>query len=361
MGGSGGAPATTGGQPTSSGSGGHSGSAGAPGSAGTGPVVSGWQGFACPSGPFAASPVAAGAVAQRVQGVPPNDDFIMNAAQDLIIVEGPVWRGDALYLSEIENGSQFGGFGDFNPQSAPPPSRLLKVTSAGVSVAVPDAGTNGLALDPSGALVGCNHKSGAITLLDLNGGSGKDSVTTYMGSRFDSPNDLAFGPDGTLYFSDPDYQSPSPRPQTQTRVYSVAPGSSTATAVVEDLQQPNGLTFSPDGKTLYISSSGGVFAYPVLAGGKLGTRTAFGASSVRSSDGMGIDCAGNVYIAGGQSVVVLDPKGTVLSTISVPGVTATTNVAFGGADHRTLYITAQGSSSAAGLFTLPTQIPGLPY
>lgn len=324
----------------------------------------GWHGFVCPDGPFASSPVGNGANAERVNGVPPTDDFIKDP-QDLIIIEGPVWIGDALYVSEIENGPQFGGGfggpggGGSGMSKAAPAGRVLKVTTAGaVSVLAPDVGSNGLAVDPSGKLVACSHKLGGILRIDLSSGSSSDWVTSYMNARFDSPNDLAFGRDGTLYFSDPDYQAPSPVPQAKTGAYRVAPGGSSATPIAEGKQQPNGITLSPDGSKLYLSASDGVYVYPVMADGSLGSGTRFGNAS---SDGMAIDCAGNLYTAANQNVTVLDPTGKELARISVGSVQSVSNIAFGGADHKTLYITALGASGQAGLFKLQAAVPGFPY
>jgi len=161
------------------------------------------------------------------------------------------------------------------PPGLPPPSRVLRVSSAGVvSVALEDTGTNGLAIAPDGSLIGCNHKTGAVTRFDLAGGAPVDLVTNYEDLRFNSPNDLTFGPDGSLYFTDPDYQAPSPIPQSSTRVYRVAAGSITAVPIAEG-REPNGISFSPDFKTLYISGTDGVTAYPVMPDGNVGTGVRF--------------------------------------------------------------------------------------
>jgi len=336
-------------------------------------------GFACPQPPFAATPVASGAAAQRIAGVPPDDSFISDA-NDTVILEGPVWLDGSLYVSEIENGSAFGigtgpggglpggggpgaggGSGGGNASQAPP-GRILKITDAGaVSVAVADVGSNGLALDPSGMLVGCSHKTGSIARFSLAGGKPVDLVSTYMGARFNSPNDLTFGADGTLYFTDPNYQAPSPAPQAAQLAYRVPPGSATATPVGSGISQPNGITMSPDRKTLYISGSNGVFAHPVMADGSLGAASPFASDLVRSSDGMGIDCAGNLYTTSNQNVIIVSPQGKEVGRISVAGVTSVSNVAFGGADHKTIYITALGNGTRGGVFKVASQIPGMPF
>ncbi len=342
--------------------------------------------FVCPAGPYAEHPVPGGGTPTRIQGVPPSDDFIASDSE-LIILEGPVWFDGNLYVSQINNGVAFGpgfpgGFGGRSGGSggqggggteggggaggsagkAPPPSRILKITPQGeVTLAVADAGTNGLAVSPEGQLLGCSHKTGSIARFGLTGEAPVELVTEYMGARFNSPNDLTFGVDGTLYFTDPDYQAPSPRPQAATRAYRVPPGSTTAVPLIEDRPQPNGVTLSPDRKTLYVSASDGVYAYPVSPDGNIGAGTPFGQGIVRSSDGMAVDCAGNLYTTSGQTVLVLTPAGAELARISVPEAQQVTNVAFGGAAHTKLYITAQGTSSRSGLFELEAAIPGMPY
>ena len=178
-----------------------------------------------------------------------------------------------------------------------------------------------------------NHKFGAITALALPGGAATQIVETYNGSRFNSPNDMVIRSDGTIYFTDPDYQAPSQRPQTASRVYRVPPGSSTATVVDAGRQQPNGITLSLDEAFLYVGGG----------------------------DGLGIDCQGNIYATTNNTVAVVSATGTSLGTITVSGVQSVTNVAFGGADHRTLYITALGSGSQNGLFRVTMPLPGMPY
>ena len=186
----------------------------------------------------------------------------------------------------------------------------------------------------------------------------------YMGTRFNSPNDLTVRSDGTIYFSDPNTsQTPSPTPQTQTRAYRVAPGG--AVSVVDaTLTNPNGMTLSIDEATLYVSSNNGVFAYAVAADGSTGPRPTTPITTM-NIDGMGIDCAGNLYgaVINTLNVVVFSPSGAMIGMITVPGnptPQGVTNVAFGGADHKRLYITAQGSSGTQGLYQVDLNVPGMP-
>jgi gluconolactonase len=292
--------------------------------------------------------VLTGLVPVRITAVPPHDAF-NNNGNNFSIIEGPVWIGNALYISEIQS-----------PPS-PPPARILKVSATGdVSVALDNAGTNGLAVDNSGNLIGCNHKDGAVTRFAFPALTATAIVSSYAGQRFDSPNDLTFRADGNLYFSDPSHQAASPAPQSRTRLYRVAPGGSVATIVDENRNQPNGVTLSPDGNTLYVSGQDGLFRYPVAADGSVGTGVKI-VPSIGQGDGMALDCAGNLYVATNNTLAVIDASGNPLGMITVAGVQGVTNAAFGGADHKTLYITALGSGTQNGLFSVAMNVPGYPY
>jgi gluconolactonase len=294
--------------------------------------------------------------------LPPSDSF-NNTLRTYTTIEGPVWIDDGLYVSEL--------LGPPNP----PPSRILKLEPPStVSIAVTSSGSNGLATDDAGTLWAAVHADGSISRINLQTGARSPLVSMYMGARFNSPNDLALRSDGTIYFSDPDYQAPDAGAQTQTRVYRIAPGTNAVTVVDATLSEPNGVTLSLDEATLYVSSSttvtapghapGGVYAYPVMPDGSTGPRPATPFSTL-NIDGMAIDCAGNIYGAqiGTGNVVVLDPLGTPVagSPIVVSGVASVTNTAFGGSDHKTLYISAQGQMGQQGLFQVVLGVPGLPY
>ena len=122
-----------------------------------------------------------------------------------------------------------------------------------------------------------------------------------------------------------------------------------------DLDKPNGVTLSPDETKLYVGSASGVVqVYPVLADGSVGHREAF--AEVKEPDGMAVDCAGRLYVASHApgELIVLSPEGKTLSVIKVAP--RATNVAFGGADRKTLLITA-----GTGIYTLRSETPGFPY
>jgi gluconolactonase len=298
-------------------------------------------------------PTLTGAVPTRIAGVPPSDAFNMNNGT-YGNIEGPVWIGDALYVSEMNN----------TPYDTQSPnvveSRILKVTGDGtVSIFVADSGSNGMAVDANGYIVAAVHKDGSLTRFALPAGTPSTVVGAYMGKRFNTPNDLTIKRDGNIYFTDPNFQAPTPLPQGVTRVYRRDP-SGTVTPLGDNFTNPNGISLSLNEDWLYVAASTGR-KYPVMADGSLGAGQDFPPSS--GGDGMVIDCAGNLYVAkaGSSNVAVYAPNGDMIGTITVPRSEnlTVTNVAFGGADHQTLYIT--GLQNNKGLFQVRLDIPGKPY
>jgi gluconolactonase len=340
--GSAGTPGTAGGA-GGTGAAGSAGSAGSPGSAGGSSV-----GFKCPASAFPAFTAPTGTAA-KIAGAPPSDTFNKDAWTN---VEGPVWIGDSLYFSEMTNSNMM------------PPARILKIAAGGtVSVFSTDSGSNGLAVDGSGNVIAALHKDGSISQIALNGGAATPLVSMYMSKRFTSPNDLAIRSDGTIYFSDPSYQN-SANPQGAERLYRVTPPPTrTVSAIADAPSPPNGVTLSPDEKTLYVSANNaGLKKFTVMADGSLSAASDFVAGS--GGDGMAVDCAGDLFVAGNgaTSVRVYSPAGALLTTIQLAsGAGNTTNVAFGGPDHKTLYITAQGTEGQRGVYSIALSVPGFPY
>lgn len=350
-GGTGGSLVGTGGTIATGGSPGGTG--GAP--IGTGGVAGGAGTWRCPSGPFpsANAPVPGGATATRVMGVPPTvgaDGAFNNNGNDFTNIEGPVWVGDALYVSELTGANI-------------PPARILKITEGdAVSVAISDSGTNGLAIDPLGNLVGASHGVGGIVRFALPAGTRTTLVSMYNGMRLNSPNDLAVRGDGTIYFTDPSHQN-NARPQGATRVYRLLPTGGAPTVITDYANNPNGITLSPDEQTLYVGGGSGVKKYAVSADGSVSMLGAAFGDLSSNTDGMTVDCAGNLFVTVGSSttVAVFSPGGARIGQLTAPGVDAVTNVAFGGSDHRTLYITGYGGGRRQGLFKVQLTIPGRPY
>jgi gluconolactonase len=356
-------------------SGGTTGTGGQAGGSG-GAAGSGTTSSVCASGITSpsASAIPAGNTATRISGAPPVDNFDGNNGTGFTNVEGPVWIGNALYFSEMTGGNN------------PPPSRILKIDSSNTVTAFypsgsgGDSGSNGMAVDAKGNLVTANHGIGGIVSFTIPGAAKTTLISSYNGKRFNSPNDLTIRSDGTIYFTDPSFQAPQDStghyPQTTTGVYMVPPGAAAATEIISNLSNPNGITLSLDEKTLYVGSGSGVNGYAVNTDGTIVvTATVIDDANLshNATDGMAIDCAGDLYVvrANTHDIDVVSfgsahpsptSTGTHLTTISgVPGNGQLTNIAFGGSDHKTLYITAQGNAPAKGVFKLAMPIAGMPY
>jgi gluconolactonase len=355
----------------SAGTTGQAGTTGAAGTTGNGGAAGGGSAFtpyAC-SGTSSTPTLPAGSAATKIAGAPPSDAF-NNSGNNFTNVEGPVWIGNALYFSEMVSSPN------------PPAARILKIdASDAVTMFYPasgtggDSGSNGLAVDGAGRLVSANHGVGGIvafnvaTQMEIS----PPLVDMFNGKRFDSPNDLTIRSDGTIYFTDPTFQAASPPPQAMTGVYMLPANSSTATAILANVNGPNGITLSLDQHTLYVGSGGGVNAYAVNADGSIGaTATPVDGANLNNNatDGMAIDCAGDLYVVrvNTHDIDVVsfgsspNSAGTHVGVISgIVGGGQLTNVAFGGADHKTLYITAQGAGTQRGVFKLAMPVPGMPY
>jgi gluconolactonase len=271
-------------------------------------------------------------------------------------LEGPVWVADPGYLLMSDMAAATG------PQRVQP-SKILRYVpgSAAVETAIADSGSNGLALSPDGqSIVAATHDQRSVSRYQLADSSREPVATDFLGAAFNSPNDVTIRSDGVIYFTDPDFQrgSRADAMQGRTSVFRVSGG--TVSLVDDSLRQPNGIALSPDGGTLYVGAYGEnkIYSYPVRADGSTGTRTQFAA--IAGPDGATIDCAGNVYWASGTDglVHVFSPAGAELGTIASGS--GTTNVAFGGSDRQTLFITS-GRTGDSGLYSVRLGVPGYPY
>jgi gluconolactonase len=268
-----------------------------------------------------------------------------NTSKEPGLYEGPVWIKDALYFSDFTFGPGF-------------PSRIRKLDAAGkVSTVIEDSGSNGLAVDADGNILAATHKYKSVSRYTLDG-KRSDVVSKYQGNVFNSPNDMALAADGTLYFSDPDFQrAAAPGGQDKTRVYRVAKDGS-VTVVDDTLKNPNGVSLSPKGDVLYVN--GMVGDHGVLRAYKIvGGKPQQGHDLVPKlgiPDGMAVDCLGNIYVSEhtDRRLSVFTPAGKQIATIKVDA--NVTNAAFGGADGKTLYITGAGA-----VWKLDLDVTGSPY
>lgn len=301
--------------------------------------------FECPTEPGAPN---WDATPEVVEGVPLADGF----GAGFSIIEGPVWLNGALYFSHIAN------------NSSPHPSRIIRLTEdSGPQVWVSEAYSNGLAIDTSGDLLMARHSDGSITRLEPNS-MRETNLTASAPWSFNSPNDLAVRSDGNIYFTDPSWQRPAGRtPAEYTGIYRSSPQGE-ITLIDGTKQNPNGINLSLDERWLYVAGQMPLTRYPVGADGAVGSGETVGdvGASLQGADGMAFDCGGRLYVTNNQSVRVIDTTSgdfPEVATIQFPGVSAVTNVAFGGPQRTTLYVTSLGTDPK--LFRVELGVVGFPY
>lgn len=211
------------------------------------------------------------------------------------------------------------------------------------------AGCNGLMFDSKGQLIVC--ETGAGRALAAIAPDGKETILakSYEDKRLNSPNDVWVDSNDGIYFTDPRYGDRADMELPGEYVFYLSPDRAKLTAVAVDLVRPNGVIGSNDGKTLYIADqvAGKTWAYDIESDGSLAGKRLFASTG---ADGLGVDQLGNVYLAT-KVVEIWSPSGTLLKTIKVPEIP--TNITWGGADRKTLFITARTS-----LYTLRMNVSG---
>jgi gluconolactonase len=224
-------------------------------------------------------------------------------------------------------------------------------------------GSNGLTFSPDGLLTMCQHGNRRVIRVDPHG-----DITVladaYEGERLNSPNDLVYRSDGTLYFTDPPFGLPEmfDDPGKQLRFSGVfAARDGEVRLVTGELEGPNGIAFSPDERYLYVGNWDPdrkvVMRYEAGAdGGFRGPGEVLydmtGAPGEAAIDGIKVDRAGNLYVCGPGGIWVLSPQGERLGLLALPE--EPHNLAWGGEDARTLYVTALTS-----VYRVRLGIPGI--
>jgi len=288
--------------------------------------------------------------------------------------EGPVYvRGeDALYFTTVPRVP--GGTAQGAPRAVIKRLALnglnLPATPARLStVPAPVYMPNGMTLGQDGRLVVCEQgtrsEPARISRVDPATGRVETLVDGWGGLSLNSPNDVVVRRDGTIWFTDPSYgylQGFRPEPQVGDYVYRFDPGSGRLSVVADSFCKPNGLAFSPDERTLYVTDSGAnaepgsyhvdrphhVVAFDVLDGRHLGPGRLFAVTTPGFPDGITVDRGGRVYVSASSGVQVYSRAGDLIGQIRLPG---TVNFTFGGPGGQVLFITTDTAVWAAVLAT----------
>lgn len=262
----------------------------------------------------------------------PANAKVERVATGLQFTEGPVWMpargGGFLIFSDI------------------PANELKRWDSRGgvQTFRAPSNNANGNTLDREGRLLTAEHGAHRVSRTEKDG-TVVSLVETYDGKKLNSPNDVVVKSDGTIWFTDPDYGlAGRQREQSANHVFRLDEKTRALTAVVSDFDKPNGLVFSPDESKLYIADSGKprhIRVFPVNADGSLGSGTLFCSIDKGGPDGIRTDTAGRIWSSSGDGAQVFASDGRLVARILLPEAGA--NLAFGGREGTTLYVTARKS------------------
>ena len=284
---------------------------------------------------------------ERFRQVVGDDAPVEELANGFDFTEGAVWNHVDGYLI----------FSDM-------PGNVMRKWTAADGIQVfrqPSNMANGSFYDLQGRLITCEHATSRVTRTEHDG-----SITVlashYDGKELNSPNDVIVKSDGSIYFSDPsfgrmEYYGVARDTELDIRgVYRLDPESGDLTLLVDDFDQPNGLTFSLDERQLFINDTmrGHIRVFEVAADGGLSNGRVWAELTGERdglADGMKIDSKGNLYTAGPGGVQVFAPDATCLGVIYVPQGVA--NFTWGDADLRSLFINA-GTS----LYRTRVNVPG---
>lgn len=239
-----------------------------------------------------------------------------------------------------------------------PNDRIIRIGIDGtISTFMSPCGRSNGMFFSRGRLYACADEKNELWAIDVATKHVEILVTGYEGARLNGPNDVWVHSTIGLYFSDPfferDYWSRGPMEQNGEHVYFRSADGKRLVRVTNDLQKPNGLVGTADGRTLYIADAGAgrTYSYTICADGSLSNKQLF---CEMGSDGMTIDVAGNLYLTGGDGVTVFDRNGERIDQISIPGQGWTSNVCFGGPALQTLFITA-----GSGVYSIRTRFVGV--
>lgn len=264
-------------------------------------------------------------------------------------LEGPAWFAAGRYLV----------FSDI------PENRMMRFDETNGTVSTfrqPSNNSNGNTVDNFGRLVTCEHQTRRVTRTEFDG-----SVTvladTFMGKRFNSPNDVVVRSDGTIWFTDPtygilsDYEGDRAAEEIGAcRVWRHDPSTGETIPLFHDFVKPNGIAFSPDESLLYVADTGAshldggprhIRKFAIDPDGKTHDLGVFATCTAGLFDGFRIDRAGRLWTSAGDGVHCYAPDGKLIGKILIPEIVS--NVTFGGPKRNRLFITATTSLYAVYL------------
>jgi gluconolactonase len=258
--------------------------------------------------------------------------------------EGPAWNGVGRYLvwSDIPSNVQL---------------RWLEDDGRVTTFRNPAGFSNGNTFDYEGRQLSCEHGGRRVARYEPNG-----TVTTiadrFDGKRLNSPNDVVVAPDGGIWFTDPtygirgNYEGVKAESETKEAVYRADGRTGQIARVTDEVNQPNGLCFSPDYRRLYVSDTGaGEIKVWDVDGGAIRNGRRFAGTG---ADGIRCDADGNVWGAARPGVLVFTPGGEAIGTIRLPEICA--NVCFGGPRRNRLFMAASQSLYAVYVDTTGAHI-----
>ena len=304
----------------------------------------GWAVFLW-SAAFAAAEMSVERLDPALDKLIPADAKIEVLAEGFKWSEGPVWdaKTGELLFSDVPN-NVIHAWKDAKTREFMRPSGY-----SGDDPAWKSSGSNGLTFDAKGRLLIAEHGDRRVSVLTENGG--KETVADrFEGKRFNSPNDIAVHSSGAIYFTDPIYGLPKGEKDPAREidfcgVYGVGTNGDVI-LVTKELERPNGIAFSPDEETLYVANSHAprpiILAVSIGGDGMAtGTNVFFDSKGLvgkGSMDGLKVDAAGNVWATGPGGLLIISQQGKLLGRVLTGKATA--NVAFGGKDGKTVFLTA---------------------
>ena len=267
-----------------------------------------------------------------------------------VFTEGPLWHPDGiLYVSDVDVQVHY----------------KVRLEQKVITEVIRDGsgGANGAVFDKDGCLVICAQDARRVVRYEPDG-SITVLVDKYGDKRLNRSNDIILHPDGSLYFTDPDKKGleESDKELGFASIFRINLDGDLV-LLAKDMNHPNGLGFSVDGKTLYVSNSRPdphLHAYSVDNSGMLNdsrivAEMPYGNLGELSGvpDGLKLDAEGNIYVTGPGGIWVWDKYEEFLGVIELPELPA--NIGWGGIDNCTMFVTARTS-----VYTFKMTRPGIP-